>query len=240
LTVIPKPVIHPMAAQHLRELRERWGAEPTLEESLWIVRLCERALDPAGDRRDLIGIPVRVGASGEWLWPLTVGASVWWNDLASVWFGGDGKMLFLSYAFALANGRDRQTMQACRTRREAERVIREWLLGLSCGLGELEAAMEEVSPPNRPGEKQPAPKKTDWAQVCGEIETATGIPCGHWVWDISKAETERAWIRARALSAAMAGVAAPPCESPEDEAFRDLAAAKLAIVEAHKNGGAQP
>ena len=235
--MIPKPVIHPMAAQHLRELRERWGVEPTLEESLWIVRLCERVLDPVGDRRDLIGIPVRVGASEEWLWPLSIGASVWWNDLASVWFGRDGGMLFKSYAFALANGRDKTVIRACRTMPEAESLIWKWEIGLTCGMRELEAAVEEVSPPKRPGGKKPSePKKTDWAQICGEIEAVTGIPCDHWIWEISKAETERAWLSARAVSAAMGGGSGRIGDSPEDEAVKDLAAAKLSIIESHKNG----
>lgn len=236
--MIPKPVIHPLALQHLRELRERWGVEPTLEEQLWIVRLCDRVINPvAGERRDLLGIPVRIGASQDWLWPITIGGCVWWQDLASDWFAGDTDMQHKSLAFALANGRSKPVMQACRTRAEAEAMMWQWEIGLTCTIEELDAAVNEVLPPRVDASKpSDEPKRTDWQAVCGELEAITGIPCDHWIWEVSREETERAWTRANLVAAAMGGMPCPDADTPEDEAVRDLATAKASIIASRAKG----
>jgi hypothetical protein len=233
-----KPDIHPLARAHLRELRERWSVEPTLEESLWIVRLCERVVNPAaGERLDLVGVPERCGSSDEWLWPITIGAAVWFQDLASGWWRGDGERLFWALAFCLAHGRDKATLTACRTREAAAGMIREWSLSLCCTRAELEAAVDAVLPP--PPGAAAAPGRTDWACVAGEIESVTGIPCEHWLWEVSREATLGAWLRARRVLAAMGGCgpgAAP--RGAEDAALAELAEAKRAIIAAHAAGGA--
>lgn len=235
--MIAKPSIHPLAAQHLRELRERWGVEPTLEESIWIVELAKRVVDPVpSERRELLGLPVRIGSGDDWLWQPTIGGRVWFRDLATAWWRGDDEQLFRALAFSLANGRDRAVMRSCRTRAEAEAVIWKWSMGLTCNADELQAAVSEVMPESRPetGKKPVKPGTVDWQEVCGELEAATGIPTDHWVWEISMDETERAWIRSRRQAAAMMGVSLADDCSPEDEAVKDLAAAKCAIIAAHR------
>lgn len=234
--MIPKPVIHPMAAQHLRELRERWGVEPTLEESLWIVKLCARVLNPvSGSRRDLIGIPARCGDSAEWLWPITIGAGVWFQDFASVWWRGDSERMFKALAFALSHARDKETLTALRDSAAAARMIRDWASKLTCTREELEAAVDEVLPPVSRQTKGERPQ-TDWTELVIDLAVITGIPNDHWVWDISRSETINAWVAARRVAAARGG---SDCEgvSAADEAVKDLAEAKAAIVKAHREDG---
>lgn len=230
-----KPVIHPLAESHIRELRERWAVEPTLSEALWIVQLCERVINPFdGERLDLIGIPVRVGCSSEWLWPITIGASVWFQDLASLWWSASDERMFKALAFCLAKGRDKTALRECRTREGAEAAIKAWALSLTCTRQELEVAVDALLPTTTNTPQKADASKTDWAALVGEIEVITGIAADRWIWDISKDETVRAWHRCRLVLAARAGCGgADQADSPLDQALADLALAKDTIIKAH-------
>lgn len=236
--MIPKPVIHPLAHTHLLELRQKWGVEPTLEESLWIVECCKRVVNPYnGSRMDLIGIPVRCGDSDEWLWPITVGAGIWYQDLAEVWWQRDRDKLGCALAFALAHARDKETLRACRTREAAADMIREWGFSLTCTRAELEAAIDEVLPaPSVKANPRPADEqsRTDWEALIVDIEIVSGISADRWLWEISREATLRAWFRTRQIVAAQGGRSAPAGADPEDEAIQELANAKAAIIAAHQ------
>ena len=233
----PKPEIHPLARTHLRELRERWGVEPTLEEAVWIVALCEKVLNPGiGARAELIGVPARCGASDEWLWPMTVGAGIWFRELACAWWDGDPDRQFWALAFAMAHGRDKAVLAACRTREASAGMIREWSLSLACTREEMEAAVDAVLPPaGRPERKQGAATEgaMDWARLVAELEVSSGIPADRWIWGVSRAHTMQAWHAARQVIAAQGGKSAEGGRSAADEALMDLAAAKDAIIKAH-------
>lgn len=234
----PKPDIHPLAKTHLRELRERWGVEPTLEEALWIVRCCERVLNPcAGERFELAGIPERAGISDVWLWPIGIGAAIWYDELACAWWAGDRTRLTYALGYALAHSRDREALAACRERRAAEARVKAWRATLTCRREELEAAIDRVLP--APADAAQADDKSarravmDWGGLVADIEAATGIAADHWLWDVSRARTLRAWHAARQIIAAQGGRAGHAGPSPEDEAVADLAKAKHAIIAAH-------
>lgn len=235
--MIAKPTLHPLAAQHLRELRERWRIEPTVEEAIWIVRLCERVLCPCeGERSDLCGIPVRAGVSEVFLWPLTIGAAVWYQDHAAKWWAGSYERMTMALGFALANGRDKALMRSASLGREsAEKAVKAWALTLTCTRPELEAAFDEVLPPSKPS-GEPNPHKIDWEQIVGEIEAVTGIPCDHWLWDMSRDATLRAWHRSRSvLIARSGGSAGTSALDPLNVALQDLAEAKASIIKSRQS-----
>jgi hypothetical protein len=230
------PEIHPLPLSHLKELKERWGVEPSLSESLWIVRLCDRVLNPnEGERSDLCGFPHRAGVSDVWLWPVTIGASVWLQDKAAAWFGSDNERMFHAFCFALANGRDKATMHAAGlSKAAAERMVKEWCEGLTCTPEELGAAFDAVCPAKLPSEKENTKSKINWDMIVGELEAAAGIPADHWLWEVSKEATVRAWHRSRmVLLARSGGGISDGIGDPLTEALQDLANAKAAIIEAH-------
>jgi hypothetical protein len=235
--MIAKPNIHPLAKTHLRELADKLAALPgeplTLEEQLWIVRLCEAVVNPvSGLRADLIGQPERCGMSDVWLWHFSVGASIWYRDLACTWWQGDSDRLFWALAFALANGRDKAVLQAARTRDAASGLVYEWSLSLSCERAEIEDAVDrilaDVSVPA--GAKAPAPVTVDWNAIVADLETQTGIVRDHWLWDLSREETLSAWSRSRRIIEAMRGQASSEPFNEADYAAMDLHAAKAAIL----------
>ena len=235
--MIKCPDIHPLALSHLKELRERWGVEPSLAESLWIVRLCDRVLNPnEGERADLCGFPQRAGVSDVWLWQITIGASVWVQDKASPWFGAHDEKMFYAFCFALANGRDKNIMHAAGlSKAAAERMVKDWCEGLTCTREELAAAFDEVCPSKLPSEKENTQSKINWGMIVGELEAASGIPKDRWLWDVSKEETVRAWHRSRmVLLARSGGGLSDGIGDPLTEALQELATVKDAIIQAHK------
>ena len=241
--MIAKPTIHPMAEQHLRELRERWGIEPDLSEALWIVQLCDRVLHPTGDRADLCGLPVRAGVSDVWLWPVTIGAGIFIEARLQRWYGGDNRRGTLALAWVLAHARDSQALrQAARGREFADALIDEWTAGLTCTVPELEAALDELLPPSpeKKDEQEPAePAGANWPEIVRELEVITGLPADHWLWDISRDGTVSAWLKARAVVAAKAVGTAPLMLAEIDAALQYLATAKAAIIKAHKDADSE-
>lgn len=234
--MIRKPQIHPLAERHIRELRERWHIEPTLEECLWIVQLAERVLNPvAGTRMELAEIPERVGVSDEWLHPLTIGAALWFTERASAWWADDRERLFKAIAWALAHARDRELFAAAATREAAADLIHAWALSLTCTRQELEAAVDRGLPSydGRGGADPHKRQSMDWAALITELEVATGLPARHWVWELSREATIRAWWASRSVIAAQGGRSVPAGPNPADEAVQALAAAKLEILKSH-------
>jgi len=234
--MIGKPKIHPMAESHIREFRERWKFEPTLEECLWIVQLVDKVLNPVeGTRMELAEIPERVGMSDEWLHPLTIGAGIWFDELAANWWEGNRGALFNALAWVLAHGRDKELITMARTRDAAAALIHDWGMSLTCTRRELEAAVDRMLPPiDRPVKKDEAkPQSMDWAALIDELTVATGIPARHWVWEISREATCRAWWASRSMIAAQGGRSGVSGPNPADQAIQNLARAKKAILQAH-------
>lgn len=232
-----KPEIHPLAQTHLRELRERWHVEPDLAESIWIVQLCDRVICPGGAAAlDLIGIPERVGRSETWLWPFTIGAAVWFERCACRWFADSPGAIMRAEAFVLAHARDKAVLTAIRDRFTAENRMGEWEAALDCTQAELADAIDRLYPaPIKEQTDKPKPRKPppDWDGLVGELEAITGIQSDHWLWDLSMDATIRRLWQARQIAAAGMGAACPH-NDPLNDALADLAQAKAAIIEAHK------
>lgn len=227
------PTLPPLALKHIADLKSK-GIEPTIEEAIWLVALCERVLCPvSGERSDLCGMPVRVGISDVWLWPLTIGASVWLLDYCLTWWSSDKDRDRLTMAtfFALANGRDRTAIQQASYSREvAEDIVGEWALSLNCTRDELEEAADLVLPKPAVQPDDGQKRQMDWDAICGEIEAACGIPADHWVWEVSKAATLRAYSRSKAVLHARAGGQVAASDDPLNEAIQNLASAKRTMI----------
>jgi hypothetical protein len=197
-----------------------------------------RSLCPNGAANlDLIGIPERVGRSDTWLWPFTIGAGVWFERCAVPWYGDGKGAMIRAEAFVLAHARDKAVLTAIRDRLTADRLIGEWELTLDCTQGELADTIDRLYPPTpamekgaKPAAKRPPP---DWDGLVAELEVLTGMPADYWLWERSMDATiQRLWM-ARRYAAARAGKE-PPHNDPVTEALDDLAQAKAAIIEAHK------
>lgn len=241
--MIKRPDIPHLAKHHLRELREKWGVEPTLEESIWIVDLCKEVLQPAGQcDLDLIGQPIQAGASDVWLWPFTIGASIWLERCAARWFGDDEMLWLMAEVYTLVHARDREAFTAMRTREQALAKMREWELTLNCTWQELIAAMREVYTQLEIGdEEQQAPDAQkggragdkSWTAIVARLEAVTGIKAEYWLWEVSLQATRKRLELAESYQIAMGGGKITE-DDPIGRALKNLGLAKGAIVKAHK------
>lgn len=240
--MIKRPDIPHLAKHHLCELREKWGVEPTLEESIWIVDLCKEVLQPAGQcDLDLIGQPIQAGASDVWLWPFTIGASIWLERCAAKWFGDDEMLWLMAEVYTLAHARDREAFAAMRTRELALVKMREWELTLNCTWRELIAAMKvvyqqlDVDDDEKKANVKKGGKKgeSSWTMIVSRLEAVTGLKAEYWLWEVSLQATRSRLELAESYQIAMGG--GPVTEDdPIGRALKNLAQAKGEIVKAHK------
>lgn len=230
-----RPELHPLARKHLESLRAR-GIVLTDAEVLWIVGICRQITAPDGVETSLIGMPVRVGLSDVWLWPMTVGASIWWRDCAIVWFKGNDGFLFWALAWTLAHARTAKVFRAASTPESARRLVEGWALTLGATRAEIEAAVDAVLPPSggenaaRPAAKTPPPS---WTRIVNELAEDYGLAEDHWLWDKDTAATIDAWVRARSVRGAL-GRNASHGEDPVDSSVKSLAVVKAIIIAEHQ------
>ena len=248
-----RPKLSPVAEAHIRELRERWQVEPTVEEILWINELASDMECPCrGERFDLIGTPVRAGNA--WLWPMTVMSAIWWDDFGHGWFADSGIMYLHALAFALAHGRGAEivvpraswplrsnkrvaSLALLTDRADAARAISWWALHVGATRGEVEFAVDAClpPPPTKHPRQQPRPfAPIDWQTVVHELCLMSGESADYWTKGTSMIATTHAYARAWAILAARAGHSIGNATSPADDALRALRAAMGEIIEAHK------
>lgn len=246
-----RPKLSLVGEAHIRELRERWHVEPTIEEMLWIHELGLDVECPChGERFDLIGTPVRAGNA--WLWPMTVMAAVWWNDFGSRWFAGSGILYLYALAFALAHGRGAEVVLPGRlwplggtrrieslalllNREDASRAVSWWALRCGATRAEVEAAVDACLPPPptpRVGKQKPQTKPIDWQEIVHELCIMSGESASYWTTGTSMASTANAYARAYAIQAARGGMSSPS-GGPAADALRAIRAAMAEIVAAH-------
>jgi len=255
----PRPTLSLVAQAHIRELRDRWHVEPTVEEILWLQELGQDVENPSrGERLDLIGTPVRAGDA--WLWPMTIKAAVWWAEFGREWFAGDPTLYTYALAFALAHGRKaevtvprgfwpirgteaRASLAEVTEEADGRRAVCWWALRCGATRKELEAAVDACLPPdptaatkdNR-GPRTPP----DWQAVVHELATIGGEPAAYWTEGTSMTATARAYARARAIASARAGAGGVSTPSLYEDALRAIRAAMGAIIKAHAPPEAPP
>lgn len=237
--MLAKPTISPLVAQHIAELWDRWGVKPDLAETLWLIQLCDNVMNPGGARNlDLIGMPQQAGRSSTYLWPFTIGASVWFERCAVPWFEHSQTKYMIAEAFVLAHARNKVMLTAIGNRDVAEKAMQEWEATLDCTHAELQDAIDLLYPGVRKTTKKADSNKEfkaspDYEGLIAELETVTGIPADHWLWEMSMETTLQRVAHARRHHAAMSGQSMPN-DDPLNDALQDLATGKKAIIDAHK------
>jgi len=230
--MIAKPQLCKTAKNEIRDLRQDYGVELTIEEILWLHELGKKLESPSGDdRRFAIGMPAKAG--NVYLWPFTVGASIWWQDCGIPWFGESGEY-FGSYslAFCLAHARGAETpirsidgwverivrkaagesnqsvLADLTDRVKAKKAIRNWALNIGCTFRELREAIEEVIPkvhvdtPTEKSEESEVISKVDWEAIANTIALQTGTDPQYWIWKTSEDSCLKAYAQASRQEAA--------------------------------------
>lgn len=201
-----------------------------------LVRACERAANPFdGVDADLIRHPVRV-CPGVYFWPLTIGAIVWLEETADVWWADDPRMYRNALVYALLNARDPDAFLE-RSRRDVEASVRVSLRCLAATSAEVDASIARAlglpGEPQRPDGEGISEAARDWADLVAKIEARTGLPRERWLWGTSYAQTLRVYRHLLDISKASGGVHA---KDELDDAMNALQTLKVSIMKRVKNG----
>lgn len=120
------------------------GCELTPEQYAEILDAARGAIDPGPAVSELLQLPVTVGSVV--LWPVTIGASMWWQEFGQRFFERESPSdQVLAVAWMLAHARRPEIFSRATTRREACKLVRSWIWGRvrGCTVKEIEAAVEK-------------------------------------------------------------------------------------------------
>lgn len=179
-----------LLAQALTDLNTRMGVgqEVLLPGELRaLVMACEKVADPYKEiNADLCGIPVRV-AEGVYFWRLTVGASVWLDQIEGLLPKGTGDKLYrLCLIYALINSRNKAAFEEIDDLKAIRKRVKKCFKSLTATPEEINRAMDRIFDLKKTVSKENDLKSAaDWAALCARLETQTGIPASEWIWERS-------------------------------------------------------
>ncbi len=116
------------------------GIEVTPQNVLDIQALSLEAIGDFEDGTRLNGCPVIIG--GITLWPLTIAASMWRDEVEAMLAETDYNARLFVLAYAMANGRDKDAMQS--HGKQALRDVYKWARKLTCKTADLLQAVNDV------------------------------------------------------------------------------------------------
>lgn len=227
-------------ARALADLRSRMGVavqDLTAEELCRLVRACERCADPfRAVNADAAGMPVRVCA-GVHFWRLTIGASVWLDDMARL-FGARSERWRMCLVYALAHAREPDAFAGLEDARAVTMAVKACCRGICATPEEVDRALDEAlgERPRRPAradDDDAGRAAADWRALCVRLETQTGIPAREWIWERSASYALASYRDLHAFAAAYAGKGTAACRAMRDEldaAAEELQALKVGIM----------
>ena len=227
-----------------QSLRERHGIgmdDLTAGELAALVHAVERVCSPYSDvNAELVERPVFV-CKGVWFWRPTAGAQIWLEEYAAKWWPKKSMRWKWAQVYALKNARDADAFAGLTTRLAAEAAIVACALRLPVHGAELQDAINRaygVMPHDAPRkarsrvERMRAEAETDFASIVARLEVESGIPRSIWLWERSIVYAMTAYCQMHEFAAAfsMSGKDRSRMVDELDDAMRNLAAVKAAIV----------
>ena len=179
-------------AKALQELKRQGVeiADATPDELYALAEAARRCADPFREvNADAAGFPVRV-CEGVWFWKLTIGASVWLDEVAGMLGGGTSPKYRLAMIHALVHSRDPEAFAGLDSEPKVMRAVKATMRTIHATPEEvnraLDAALGLARRPTTP-KSTTAAAAADWAAICARLETQTGIPAAEWIWKRSGA-----------------------------------------------------
>lgn len=165
----------------------------TLEPHEYVV-LYHAAEKTLGDECPaFIEIPVVVG--NVTLWPLTIGAALWWKEKGDAWYGDDKSASVLALAYVMAHSKDAEAFKRLSTKGRADWHLVAWqaTIGTSCTLSQLAWGIDkvlgqydwvEINSVNE--RKVQAASATDWGDIIAKLCAAYHQPPEYFLWGLSE------------------------------------------------------
>ena len=176
-----------MVAVAVAGLIEETGHALTVQDfdDVWAINEIARkiAKPDIDDTLDILAMPLTV--RGLTLYPLSLGAAKWLDDVAAVWFSDNPLLWNLCVAYTASRTCLPEDLWAIATRREARKAICRWWRHLDCSYQELAVALdkllglEERSEQDETREREAADYGPVVALLCREY----GQSPQYWMWD---------------------------------------------------------
>jgi hypothetical protein len=208
------------------------GINLTPAEILFLSDACNRMDSPFADvDARLLETPVHVG--GSYLWPLTVGASVWLDTYAIKWWKDSEELYFWALVYALLNARKPE--EFVQNEESAFAGVKKIGIKFACHRKELEAAVDKaLGVDKNPTEKKSEKATVAWSTVVSELEAHSGIMRHEWLWGRSVLATADSYAALFAIASALAGNDKSRMHDALDDAINNLAQTKKAIRKNHE------
>ena len=183
-----------------------------------LVRACDRVASPYSEvDADAAGMPVRV-ADGVHFWKLTIGASVWLDDVEAMLPRGRANDRYkLALIYAVRHGREPEAFAGLDTVAAVERAVKKDFRTIAATPAEVNAALESVLGlrPRPPSDVEDA--AISWAALCARLETQTGIPAQDWIWKHSSAYAVKCYYDLHDFARAYCSAKGSPTRHMADE-----------------------
>lgn len=226
-------------AKALQQLRKQGVelADVTPAELYGLAEAARRCADPFREvNADAAGFPVRV-CEGVWFWKLTIGASVWLDEVSPMLGGGTSPRYRLAMIHALVHSREPEAFAGLDTEPKVMRAVRATMRRIHATPEEVNRAIDVVLGlrPNAGGPRSRAADSAtaaDWAALCVRLETQTGIPAAEWMWKRSGAYAILAYNDLHEFARAYSG--GGPAERMQDELDDAMCALRVAAAAIEK------
>jgi hypothetical protein len=206
----------------------------TPAEILFLYEACSRVDNPfsALDAR-LVEVPVKVG--NEYLWTLSVGASVWLDTFAKKWWGGSDELYFWALVYALLNARDAAAFKT--DEHDAYNLVKCVGMKFACSRQELESAVDLLLGAGKDVQGQKEKRResaaVSWNAVISELEVYSGIMRHEWLWGRSVLVTADSYAALYTIASSLSGNGGQNMHDELDRAISNLARTKKAIRKNH-------
>lgn len=222
-------------ARALADLRDRMGVGPadlTTDEIADLVHACDRAENPFREvNADAAGIPVRV-CEGVHFWKLTIGASIWLDDIARL-FEGRSDRYRLCLIHALVHAREPDAFDGLEDERSILKAVKSTCRRIAATPEEVDHALDEVlglASRRTVGKTDVEKAAMDWRSLCARLETQTGIPAREWIWSRSSAYALHCYNDLDAFARACGGKSGTTMRDELDAATEALQLVKVRIM----------
>lgn len=190
---IEKPRVNLLYLSAVKECQES-GVDLSPDEYIWLHFAACKA-SGAGDYEPPAFIQIPVTVENVTLWPITLGASAWWDNFGRVWYSGDTVTEALVIAFCLAHAKQPDVFQRMNTKTRADIALVKWQSGIGATISQLawgidringNAERVDIETPNETKSKNAS--AVDWGEIVARLCATYHQTPEHFLWRISERE----------------------------------------------------
>ena len=179
-------------------------------------------------------------------YPLTIGASIWYQDKACEWFVDDEDTLGVVMLYLLAHSREPEYYMGIENARECRKVVRKWARSVNVTADEALCAIERLTPSSWPdlddeqsddsvdlhGNPIDA-RQPDYVPMLAVLQRVYGQTTHHWLHEVSAEHAHAMAKEGVAQICAERGVEVPRSDDPAILGAYHLLKCRERIMQAH-------